>query len=166
MVNNETLEKLRNMKLRGMAETFRNQENDPAVLDLPFEDRFGILVDAEYLKRRNSQLQRLVAGATLKMPSACMEDIAYDTDRCLDKTLLVRLSACTYIAEHRDIVIMGATGAGKTYIGCALGMAACRKFLKTKYIRLPELLVDLSIARGEGTYRKQMSAYKKYALLI
>jgi DNA replication protein DnaC len=166
MINSETMEKLRDMKLRGMAETLRSQENDPVVCELSFEERFGLLVDAEYLKRRNALLQRLVRTATLKLTSACMEGIEYDIDRHLDKDLLVRLSSCAYAAEHRDIIIMGATGVGKTYVGCALGMAACRKFMKVKYIRLPELLVDLSIARCDGTYRKLMAAYKKYSLLI
>jgi DNA replication protein DnaC len=166
MLNSETMEKLRGMKLRGMAEALRNQEGDSAVNDLSFEERFGVLVDAEYLKRRNALLQRLVAGAAFKMPSACIEGIEYDMDRHLDKDLLYRLSTCAYVAERRDVIVMGATGVGKTYIGCALGVAACRKFLKTKYIRLPELLVDLSITRGDGTYRKLMAAYKKYALLI
>jgi DNA replication protein DnaC len=166
MLNSETMEKLRGMKLRGMTEALRNQEGDSAASDLSFEERFGVLVDAEYLKRRNALLQRLVSGAAFKMPSACIEGIEYDTDRHLDKDLLYRLSTCAYVAEHRDVIVMGATGVGKTYVGCALGIAACRKFLKTKYIRLPELLVDLSITRGDGTYRKLMAAYKKYALLI
>ena len=166
MLNNETMEKLRNMKLKGMAETLKFQADDPAMCELSFDERFGLLVDAEYLKRKNALLQRLMTSATLKQRSACMEGIEYDTDRCLDRDLLVKLSACEYVTEHRDIVIMGSTGAGKTYVGCALGTAACRKFMKVKYVRLPELLVDLSIARGDGTYRKLMVAYNKYSLLI
>lgn len=166
MLNSETMEKLRGMNLRGMAEALRGQIDSPSARELSFDDRFGLLVDSEYIKRRNSLLHRLVKDAAFKMPSACVEGIEYDTDRHLDKSLLVRLSTCEYINEHRDVIIMGATGVGKTYAGCALGIAACRKFLKVKYIRLPELLVDLSIARGEGTYRKLTTAYKKYALLI
>jgi DNA replication protein DnaC len=166
MLNNETMEKLHSMNMRGMDEAFRGQIDDSAVRDLSFDDRFGLLVDSEYTKRRNSLLIRLVKDAAFKMPSACMEDIEYGMDRQLDKSLLTRLSACEYINEHRNVIIMGATGVGKTYVSCALGSAACRKFLKVKYIRLPELLVDLSIARAKGTYRKLMASYKKYALLI
>lgn len=166
MLNNPTLEKLRYMKLRGMADAFTEQTADPAMKALSFEDRFGMLVDAEYAKRRNSALQKLIGGATLKIGSACTEDIEYHSDRDLDKNLITKLSSCTYIEEHRNVIIMGATGAGKTYIGCALGNAACRRFVRVKYIRLPELLVELAIARGNGTIRKVMNQYRKYGLLI
>ena len=166
MLNEQTLEKLRQMKLRGMATAFQEQMESSEMSQLSFADRFGLLVDAEHLKRRNTLLQRLLLKATLKDSDACLEDIEYHKDRKLDRTLFARLSTCTYIAEHRDVVIMGATGAGKTYIGCALGNAACRKFISVKYIRLPELLVDLSIAKGDGTYRKAVAQYRKYDLLI
>jgi DNA replication protein DnaC len=166
MLNDHTFEKLSYMKLRGMAAAFRQQMEDAIVTSLSFEERFGLLVDAEYLKRRNTLLLRLLSKATFKDNSACLENIEYHEDRKLDRALFARLSACTYIAERRDVVIMGATGSGKTYIGCALGNAACRKFITVKYVRLPELLVDLSIARGDGSYRKIVAQYQKYGLLI
>ncbi len=166
MLNSETMEKLRYMKLRGMSEALREQADDSAVRELSFDERFGLLVDAEYLKRRNTFLQRLVTGATFKNANACMEDIEYHPDRHLDRDMLMRLSSCAYISECRDVIIMGATGVGKTYIGCALGNAACRKFLKVKYVRLPELLVDLTIAKGDGSFRRIMNQYRKYNLLI
>jgi DNA replication protein DnaC len=166
MLNEQTFEKLSYMKLRGMAAAFRQQMEDSTMTSLPFEDRFGLIVDSEYAKRRNTLLQRLLMKATFKDSSACLENIEYHDDRKLDRVLFARLSTCTYISEHRDVVIMGATGAGKTYIGCALGNAACRKFIPVKYVRLPELLVDLSIARGDGTYRKVIAQYQKYGLLI
>lgn len=96
----------------------------------------------------------------------CVEDIEYHPDRKLDKNQIARLSTCNYIAEHHNVMLLGATGSGKTYLACALGMAAVRNYLTVKYIRLPELLVDLSIARGSGTIRKVMTQYKKYSLLI
>jgi DNA replication protein DnaC len=166
MLNEQTFDKLGYMKLRGMANAFRQQMDNSSMTTLSFEERFGLLVDAEYAKRRNTLLQRLLSKATFKDNSACLENIEYHHDRKLDRNLFVRLSACTYIAEHRDVIIMGATGAGKTYIGCALGNAACRKFISVKYVRLPELLVDLSIARGNGNYRKIVTQYQKYGLLI
>jgi DNA replication protein DnaC len=166
MLNSETMDKLRRLKLSGMAEVFRNQMDDAYMRELSFEERFGLLVDAEYTKRKNALLQRLIAAASFKIPSACMEGIEYDADRRLDRDLLFRLSTCEYIEEHRNVVIMGPTGAGKTFVGCALGMAACRKFLKVKYIRLPEMLTGLSIAQGDLTIRKLMTAYKNYDLLI
>ena len=166
MLNSETFEKLRYMKLRGMSEALREQVDDSAMLELSFDERFALLVDAEYLRRRNALLQRLVTSATFKNSNACLEDIEYHPDRHLDKDTLMRLSSCSYISERRDVIIMGATGVGKTYIGCALGNAACRKFMKVKYVRLPELLVDLSIAKGDGSIRRIMNQYKKYSLLI
>jgi DNA replication protein DnaC len=143
MLNNATLEKLRYMKLYGMAAAFEEQSGDKCVRELSFEERFGLVVDSEYSKRRNALLQKLIANATFKISSACIENIEYHSDRKLDRELLIKLSACGYIADRRDVIIMGATGAGKTYVGCALGMAACRKFFKVKYIRLPELLTDI-----------------------
>jgi DNA replication protein DnaC len=166
MLNNQTAEKLRYLKLRGMANSLNEQMEDSAMRDMLFEDRFGLLVDAEYTKRRNSLLQNIIKNATLRISSACMEDIDYLPDRNLDKNMMAKLSSCNYIEERRNVTILGATGTGKTYIGCALGNAACRKFVKVKYIRLPELLVDLSIARGDGTFRKVMNQFRKYELLI
>jgi DNA replication protein DnaC len=166
MLNNQTVEKLRYLKLRGMADSLNEQMEDPAMRDMPFEDRFGLLVDAEYTKRRNNLLQNIIKNATLRIGGACMEDIDYLPDRNLDKNMMTKLSSCNYIEERRNITILGATGTGKTYIGCALGNAACRKFVRVKYVRLPELLVDFSIARGDGTFRKVMNQYRRYELLI
>jgi DNA replication protein DnaC len=95
-----------------------------------------------------------------------MEDIEYRADRKLNKEQLLQLSTCSYINDKRNIIILGATGAGKTYLGCALGMAACRHFYSVRYIRLPDLLLDLSAARGEGTFREVMHSYKNIDLLI
>ena len=79
---------------------------------------------------------------------------------------LLRFGICNYIHEHHNIILLGATGSGKTYLACALGMAAVRQFLTVKYIRLPDLLVELNIARGNGSIRKLLAQYKKYSLLI
>lgn len=90
----------------------------------------------------------------------------YLPDRGLKQEELLRFSTCNYIQEHHNIILLGATGSGKTYLACALGMAAARRFYAVKYIRLPDLLVEFQIARGNGTIRKLMAQYKKYALLI
>ena len=99
-------------------------------------------------------------------PNACTEDIEYHADRNLDKTQIARLASCDYIAEHHNVMLLGATGSGKTYLACALGMAAVRRFLTVKYVRLPELLTELAIARSNGIFRKVIQQYKKPALLI
>ncbi len=166
MLNSATINKLNDMRLRTMAESLREQMHNPAMSTLSFEERFGFIVDSEWTKRKNRHLDRLIKKAGLKVSSACVEDIDYHPDRKLDQPLILRLSTCAYIHEQLNVIIMGASGAGKTYIGCALGIAACRNFFSTRYIRLPELLTDLAIARGDGSYKKLMAQYKKVQLLI
>ena len=116
--------------------------------------------------RKSNRLKRLIKNASYSIPSACVEDIAYHVDRKLDKSLIARLSACSYIHENHNVIIMGATGVGKTYLACALGIAANRNFFATKYMRLPDLFSDLAIARMDGTYRKAIKQYTKAKLLI
>ena len=95
-----------------------------------------------------------------------MENIEYHADRCLDKTMIARLATCAYITEAHNVILMGATGTGKTYLACALGMAAVRNFMKVRYVRLPELFTELAIARGDGSFPKVIQQYKRPALLI
>lgn len=166
MLIENTLSKLQEMKLTMMAKAFREQLTDTNISSLPFEDRFGLLVDQEWTSRKNNHLKRLIKQAKFSDTGACVEDIEYHADRNLDKTQIARLSACDFITEHHNLLLLGATGSGKTYIACALGMSAIRNFLPVKYIRLPELLTELAIARGNGTYRKVVQQYKKPALLI
>ena len=166
MVNETTVGKLNELRLSAMAVAYRQQMQESAMSILSFSDRFGMLVDHEWDTRRNNRLKRLVNKADFPISDACMEDIEYRTDRKLDKEQLLHLSTCSYITDKRNIIILGATGAGKTYLSCALGMAACRHFFSVKYIRLPDLLDELSTARGEGVFRKVMHSYKSINLLI
>jgi DNA replication protein DnaC len=166
MVNEATINKLHDMKLSAMSEAYRLQMKDNAMSSLSFSERFGLLVDHEWDARKNSRLKRLIHRAGFPISGACMEDIEYTNDRKLDKEHLLQLSFCSYITDKLNIKILGATGAGKTYLGCALGMAACRHFYTVKYVRLPDLLDELSIARGEGIFKKAMRDYKKIDLLI
>jgi DNA replication protein DnaC len=166
MLNEQTIEKLTELRLRPMAKAFREQLGDPAMNGLSFEDRFGLIVDRQYSDRKSSHIARLTKGATFKFPGACVENIEYHADRKLNRDQILQLASGKYIKGKNNIIVMGASGAGKSYMGCAFGISACRQFKKTKYIRLPELLDDLNIARGEGTYKKTIAAYKKYALLI
>ncbi len=166
MINESTIAKLNDMRLRFMANSLREQVDNPAMASLSFEERIGLIVDMEWARRKNRQLDKLIRKASLKFPYASVEDIEYHPDRHLDQGLILRLSTCNYIHKKHNVIIMGASGAGKTYIGCALGVSACRSFFSTKYVRLPELLTDLAIARGEGTYKKMVDHYKKVRLLI
>lgn len=167
MLKQATLSKLREIHLSAMAEAFENQCSDIKTYEaLSFEDRFGMLVDKEWEKRKNTKLEKLIRSADFRYPNACVEDIEYHADRKLDKGEIVALSTCRYINESHHIIIKGASGNGKTYIACALGIAACRNFIKVKYIRLPDLLNELAVARGEGTYVKVVKSYQKIDLLI
>ena len=166
MMNKTTLNKLHEMKLSAMADAYRLQVQDAALRELNFEERFGLMVDAEWTRRKNNHLNRLLKHASLHFPGAAVEDIEYYPDRKLDKTQITTLATCNYIGECHNIIILGASGAGKTYLACAFGVAACRNFYPAKYVRLPELLDELAIARGEGNYRTIMKQYKKVRLLI
>lgn len=166
MLTNTTITKLNEMRLSAMSESLREQMQNPSYSTLSFEERFGLVVDAEWARRKTNQLSRLLKKATLRYPSACVEDVEYHSDRRLEQSQILRLATGNYIHEKHNVIIMGASGAGKTFIGCALGNAACRHLYATKYIRLPELLTDLAIARGDGTYKKVIAQYKKISLLI
>lgn len=167
MIRQATINKLHDMRLSAMADAFENQCSTPATYEaFSFEDRFGMLVDKEWDKRKNTRLEKLIRYAGLRYPNACMEDIEYHADRKLDKGQMLDFSTCRYISEDHHIILKGASGNGKTYIACALGIAACRNFIKVRYIRLPDLLNELAIAHGEGTFEKTIKAYQKIDLLI
>jgi DNA replication protein DnaC len=166
MVNEATLSKLHEMKLPSMAASYRQQMDDGGITKLSFDERFGLLVDTEWTARKNNRLKRLIHRADFPISGACIEDIEYRADRKLDREQILRFATCAYVGERHNIIILGATGAGKTYLGCALGIAACRHFFSVTYIRLPDLLEELSTARGEGIFQKVMQGYKKIDLLI
>lgn len=166
MTTENTLSKLNDMRMTAMAERYMDQLKNPEYQDLSFEDRFAMLVDIEWGRRKNAKLDRLIKSAEFRDSQACIEDIEYHADRKLDKTQILRLSTGRYIQEKHNIIIKGASGNGKTYLGCAFGIAACRQFYKVKYIRLPDLLDELAVARGEGIYRKVIKKYTKVDLLI
>ena len=166
MINETTVSKLNDMRLAAMADTFRKQLTDSSFQELSFEERFGLIVDIEWARRKNNKLAKLIKKADFKFNQACIEDIEYHADRKLDKTQITRLSSCHYIAEMHNIIILGASGNGKSYIGCAFGIAACRNYYTVKYVRLPDLLDELAVARGEGIFKKTMKQYKSASLLI
>ena len=126
MTNQSTIDKLIEMRLTTMADAFRNQLNDPKCKEIPFEDRFGMLVDIEYSSRKNNRLKRLIKNDGFDQPVANIMDINYTFGHKLNKELIRRLATCEYISEHRNLFITGATGCGKTYMACAFGMEACK----------------------------------------
>jgi DNA replication protein DnaC len=166
MMNEATITRLYEMKLSAMAASYRQQMENNSIHKFSFDERFGLLVDTEWTSRKNNRLKRLIHRADFPLLGACIEDIEYRADRKLNREQIIQLATCDYIAEKRNVIILGATGAGKTYLSCALGMAACRLFYSVKYVRLPELLDELSTARGEGIFQKVLQGYKKIGLLI
>jgi DNA replication protein DnaC len=166
MINQCTTDKLIEMRLTAMADALRIQMKDPAIKNIPFEDRFGLLVDIEYTSRKNNRLKRLIRSSELEQSDACVAGIDYISGRKLNKSLIKRLATCEYISEHRNLFITGATGSGKSYMACAFGMEACKQYYSVKYIRLPDLLLDLEIARNSNSFLRVMSKYTKPTLLI
>lgn len=166
MTNQSTIDKLIEMRLTAMSDAFRNQISDPKMKDVSFDDRIGMLVDIEYSSRKNNRLKRLIKNAEFDQPDASVMDIDYSSGRKINKSIIQRLAACEYIAEYRNLFITGATGSGKTYIACAFGMEACKQHYASKYVRLPDLLLDLEMARNEGTCRKVLKKYTNPLLLV
>jgi len=166
MLNNITISKLREMKLSAMADAFQKQQGNKDFITMPFEERLGMLVDSEWISRRNNRYERLVRNAGFALPGADFENIEYHADRQLDKALITRLGTCDYIKEHHNLIILGATGSGKSYLANAFGMKACREYFTVKYARLPDLLGELALARIEGNYRKLIKTYRQVNLLI
>ena len=166
MTNQSTIDKLIEMRLTSMADAFRIQLDDATMKEVPFEDRFGMLVDVEYTNRKNNRLKRLIRQAELEQPDASIAAIDYHSGRKLNKALINRLATCEYITEYRNIFITGATGSGKTYMACAFGMEACKHYYTVRYVRLPDLLLDLQAARDNGTFAATLKKYTKPVLLI
>lgn len=134
--------------------------------EVPFGDRFGMLVDSEYQNRKNNRLKRLIKKAEFEQPDASIAAIDYHSGRKFNKSLIERLATCEYITEYRNIFITGATGSGKTYMACACGMEACKRYYTVKYVRLPDLLLDLQAARDDGTFKTVFKKYTNPLLLI
>ena len=166
MLEETTINKLIEMRFTAMADAFRNYRTDPKMRELPPEDFFGMLVDAEYTSRKNNRLKLLIRNAELEQRTACIADIDYASGRKLNKTLIKSLATCEYITEGRNIFITGATGSGKTYLACAFGMEALKQYFSVKFVRLPDMLLALETAREEKNYPKVLSRFIRPALLI
>ena len=168
MMNEQTLTKLHEMKLNGMAEAYKEQAENKDFQKMSFEDRLSLLVDLEFSRRRSNKLQRLIKAATFLDSKTCIEDIEYHEDRKLDKELILKLASGLYIRDYHNIILKGPTGSGKSFLASAFGVSACRQFYKVKYIRLPELLEKLTLAKlaADGNYSKLIKKYTKVNLFI
>lgn len=136
MLNSQTHQSLHSLRLPGMAQAYEDQLNNPSMQSLGFDDRFGLLVDAEVAQRENRRISRLLKSAKLKAPSACPEDIDFSARRGIDKRQVMDLLSCQWIARGQHVLITGPTGTGKTWLGCAFGREAARKGHVVAYHRL------------------------------
>lgn len=166
MIKEETLRKLNEMKLYGMAKSFAERSLRPDHQDISFEEFIGLLVDDEYNHRRNLRLCRFLQLAKLKFPSACLEDIDYTAARGLIKSKIISLQSNEWLENHQNILITGPTGVGKSYLACAFGQWACRNGYPVLYSRWPRLLGDLLAAKGQGNYLRHLQKLAKVKLLI
>jgi DNA replication protein DnaC len=165
MLLQQTHETLQQLRLKGMAEALEAQRTNSAVQGLSFEERFAMLVDAEYQTRETRRLSRLLKSAQLKA-QACAEDIDYRAPRGLDRQLVASLLTCDWVEKSLNLIITGPTGVGKTWLGCAFGNQAARKGLSVLYRRMSRLLEELEIGRGDGSIAKLRAQIAKAHLLI
>ena len=153
------------MRLSVMAQAYRDLEEMPGTADMSFDERFAMIVDAEWDARRVNKRTRLLRQAGFPEPEANVADVRYDADRKLDKAKIAELSNCEWIRNHRNVLLTGASGAGKSWIASALGVAACNAFFSVRYVRLPEMLDELTVDKDED-WLKTKKRYLKCDLLI
>jgi DNA replication protein DnaC len=165
MLSNPTLDKLNTMRFLGMAEAYQEQNLHADINSLDFNERFALLVDRELLDRENRRLKNRLRKAKLRQ-TAVMEDIDYKQPRGLDKSLMLKLADCCWVKEHHNILVVGPTGTGKTYLACALAHKACLQGLSSHYTRVFRLLPELIIARGDGSFTKRINDLAKIDVLI
>ena len=165
MLTEPTMEKLKGLRLEAMAAAWLKQEGDAGVQELSFDERLGLLVEAEWMSRENARLVRSLKEARLRLGSACVEGIDYPARRELDKGVIRQLSTCGWVREHLNVVITGATGTGKTYIACALAQQACRQGYRALYRRASRLTDELVLARADGSLGRMLGRLAKVDVL-
>jgi len=158
-------EKLEQLRFYGMLRALQEQMQMLDIEKLSFEERLGLLVDREITERENRRLKTRLRKAKLRQ-NACVEDVDFRHPRKLDKTLFMQLAGGRWLKEHNNLLLIGPTGVGKTYLACALAQKACRQGYSALYFRLPRLLHDLSIAKADGRYDKLLAGIGRSDLLV
>ena len=166
MINDETKRKLRELNLSELVTALENQQRDIHSVALTFDERIQRLVDYLYQEKYNSKIQRLMKLSKFRLPKAEANDIYY-SNRGIDKNVIQELSTCQFIGTNSNVIFQGFTGSGKTYLSCALGRQACKYQIRTRYIRLPDLLMeyDESTLTTKGKV-KLLKKYSSFGLLI
>ena len=159
-MDQSTLDKLRKLHLKSMAASYETQDSVPGIMDMTFDERLSFLVDAELDSRDNRRLNRRIKEAHFPDSNAVIEGIKYYPDRHLNRTQITSLATNQYIHKPRNVLVTGATGAGKTYIISALGNRACQENYKVLYIRMPDLFNEIECAKVEGEYDRLLKRYQ------
>lgn len=165
MLIEQTLEKMNAMKLYGLAEAFTEQLGSDKYAPLAFEERTGLMVDAEWSARESRKLTRRLRAAKLRYPSASIENIDFAAPRKLNRQQVLSLGSGHWIGERHNLLILGPTGIGKSFLACAFVERACRRDFTAHYVRLPRLLHTLAVARGDGSYPRLLGRLAKFDLL-
>ncbi len=165
MLDHPTLDLLHELGLHGMARGFRELVQNPEARALDHPEWLAILLEHEATVRRQKRFEARARTARLRH-AASVEDIDYRAPRGLDRTLFLKLAACDWIRQHRNLLVTGPTGIGKSWISCALGHKACRENLSVLYQRGPRLMAALALARGDGRYAKLLRSLARVNLLI
>jgi DNA replication protein DnaC len=165
MLSTLTLDKLHALNLMGMARAFSEQLERADYQTLTFEERLGMLVDREAQDRDNRRLHRYLKAARLRS-QASVEDLDFRRPRGLDRSAVLSLAESQWVSAHRNLLIVGPTGAGKTFVACALAQAAVRQGHTALYLRAPRMLQDIGLARGDGRLPRLMTAWAKVSVLV
>ncbi len=164
MIDQETQDKLNAMRLRTMAQVFRELVDKPDT-GLTFSEKVGMMVDREWLERDNRRTGRRVKEAKLPVTGA-IEEVVTDAARGLDKSVLRSLATCSWIRAKQNVILLGATGVGKSFLGCALANVACRQGFRALYVRVPRLVHHLSVARADGSYASELGKISRFDVLV
>jgi DNA replication protein DnaC len=164
-MNNETMDKLRRLKLFGMAKALDEQARTPTASGLGFDERFGMVVDQEEIDRQNRSTARRLRVAKLREP-AIVEDINWRHPRQLDRPQMLALATCEWLKRHQHVVFVGKTGLGKTWLACALAHRACLLGHTVRFVRIPRLVGELAAARAAGTYGAVLERLARTRLLV
>lgn len=166
MLNEPTIEKLKGMNLEGMYAAWLEQQSAALSSGLAFDERFAMLVDAEWTHRDNKRTGRSLKEAKLRYSQACIESIDYSAKRELDRAVVRQLASCRWVKEHQAILITGMTGTGKSWLACALAHQACKKGFRALYRRAPRFFDELRLARADGTYQRVLARLARIDVLI
>jgi DNA replication protein DnaC len=165
MILEETIQKLVTMKLLTLAKCLREMQDAPPNNQLSFEEKMGMLVDREWSERENRRLDRRLKDAKLGV-RASLEDVVCDPARGIDKPMVRLLATCQWARAKQNVIAIGPTGIGKSFLGAALAEAACRHGFRALFVRVPRLLEELAVARAAGTYTSSLARIAKVDVLV